>query len=81
MNPIYGTKSHTILAIVGIVEMIAGIGVIFRPSFFANILAIWIALIGINLIVLGKFIDIAILNFGLSLSAVAFGKLAKSFAS
>ena len=81
VNPLFGTRGHFVLLFVGLVEMGIGIGILYHPRLFANLLAIWIALVGLNLIILGKYIDIAILDFGLGLCALALGKLAKSFAT
>ena len=68
------------MMIVGLIEIIAGIGVIFKPRIFSKIIAIWFALIIINLLLRGVFYDIALRDFGLLLSALAFNKLSYKYA-
>ena len=65
---------------VGIVEIIAGIGVIFNPRLFAYIVSAWLLLIIINLVMTGMFYDIVLRDVGLMLSAFALGKLSKQYA-
>lgn len=61
---------------VGIVEMIAGIGVLFKPKIFAYVVSAWMLGIIFNLLMLGDFYDIALRDFGLALGAFALGQLA-----
>lgn len=69
-----------VMAIVGIVEIAAGIGVWLRPKIFANVVAAWLGLIIVTLILAGGFWDIALRDFGLLLGAVALGQLAREHA-
>ncbi|MBX7066692.1 MAG: hypothetical protein K1X28_05625 [Parachlamydiales bacterium] len=75
----FGAYGKTFMMIAGVVEIIAGLGVIFRPKLFANIIGLWLALIIINLLILEDFFDIALRDFGLCLSAFALGRLAKVY--
>ena len=68
------------MAIVGIVEMIAGIGVALKPKLFSYVVALWLLLIVLNLLMTGHFLDIALRDFGLMLSAFALSKLSKKYA-
>lgn len=77
---IIGGHDRAFMAIVGIVEIIAGIGVIFKPKIFSYIIALWLLLIIINLLMLGMYYDIALRDLGLLLSAVALGKLSQKYA-
>ncbi len=63
---------------VGIIEIIAGIGVIFKPKIFGYIVFIWLALITINL-VLASYYDIALRDLGLCLSALALARLSHKY--
>jgi len=63
------------MAIVGIIEIIAGIGVFFKPSIFSYIVALWLLAIIVNLLLLGNFYDVALRDFGLLLGALALGRL------
>jgi len=69
------------MAIVGVIEVIAGLGVIFKPKFFSNIIALWLLGIIINLLLTGHYFDIALRDLGLCLSAVALGKLSCKYES
>ena len=72
-SPISG---QDIMRIVGVIEIVAGVLVAFKPRVFAYVVAIWLALIIINLLMLGAFYDIALRDFGLLLGAIALGRLA-----
>lgn len=69
-----------VMAIVGVVEIAAGIGVWLRPKIFAYVVAAWLAVIIITLALAGGFWDIALRDFGLLLGAVALGQLARDHA-
>lgn len=69
-----------VMAIVGIVEIAAGIGVWLRPKIFAHVVAAWLGVIIITLIMAGGFWDIALRDFGLLLGALALGQLAREHA-
>jgi uncharacterized membrane protein YphA (DoxX/SURF4 family) len=77
--PFFGNFGSAFMMFAGVVEIVAGIGVIFKPKIFANIVAIWLFLIVGNLILLGDYYDIAFRDLGLALSALAFGRLAKVY--
>lgn len=62
---------------VGVVEIIAGIGVAFRPKIFSYVVAVWLFLIIINLLATGHYYDVALRDLGLMLAAIALGKLSK----
>jgi hypothetical protein len=69
-----------VMAIVGVVEIAAGIGVWLRSRMFAWVVAGWLAVINITLALAGDFWDIALRDFGLLLGAVALGQLARDHA-
>ena len=68
-------NAQTTMMVVGIIEIIAGFGVFFKPRIFAYVVALWLLGIIVNLIVLGQFYDIALRDFGLMLGALALGRL------
>ncbi|MGH8913096.1 MAG: hypothetical protein ACRDZM_01115 [Acidimicrobiia bacterium] len=70
----------TIMAVVGIVEIAAGIGVWLRPRIFAHVVAAWLGVIIVTLALAGGFWDIALRDFGLLLGALALGQLAREHA-
>lgn len=65
---------------VGIVEIIAGIGVYQKPKIFSKIVALWLFLIILNLIIQWTYFDVALRDFGLMLSALALAQLSKKYA-
>jgi hypothetical protein len=71
--------AHTTMMVVGVIEIIAGILVAIRTSIFAYLVAIWLALIIINLFVLGNFYDIILRDCALFLCAIALGRLSASY--
>jgi uncharacterized membrane protein YphA (DoxX/SURF4 family) len=77
LPPIFGKYGETLMMLAGVIEIIAGIGVMLRPKIFANIVSLWLFWIIFNLFLLGGYYDIALRDFGLALSALALGRLAK----
>jgi uncharacterized membrane protein len=71
-------SGSVVMGIVGIIEIVAGIGVWLRPKIFAPIVAAWLGLIILTLIVAGGFWDIALRDFGLLLGALALWRLARA---
>jgi hypothetical protein len=76
----WGSWGPALMMVAGVIEVIAGVGVIFKPKLFANIVGLWLLFVILNLLVLGNYYDIALRDLGLSLSAFALGRLAKVFA-
>ncbi|MGZ4660963.1 MAG: hypothetical protein ACXVYB_06735 [Arthrobacter sp.] len=67
--------AQSIMYIVGVVEIVAGLAVAFRPRFGSLLVAVWLLGIIINLILLGGFYDIALRDFGLLVGALALNRL------
>jgi hypothetical protein len=65
---------------VGVIEIIAGLGVIFKPKLFSYIIALWLLALIINLLLTGIYYDIALRDFGLLLSVLALGCLSQKYA-
>lgn len=73
-------QDNAFFMVVGVVEIIAGLGVLFRPRIFAYVVSAWLLLIVVNLLMLGGlFYDVALRDIGLMLSAFALGKLAHKY--
>jgi len=70
---------HTTMMIVGVIEIIAGIGVWLKPKFFAYIIVLWLLGIIINLLLLHNFYDIALRDLGLLLGALALARLSHKY--
>lgn len=63
------------MALVGVVEIAAGLIVGFRPAIGAWIVAAWLAAIVLNLLALPEYWDVALRDVGLLLGAVALARL------
>ncbi len=74
---VFGPK--VTMEVVGVVEIIAGLGMAFVPRLFAPIVTLWLWGIIANLLVLGNYYDIALRDFGLSLAALALWRLSQHF--
>ena len=73
-----GSASGAMLA-VGVVEVVAGLVVAFRPKVGGYLIAAWLAGIIGNLLLLGDHYDVALRDFGLLLAALALARLATAF--
>ncbi len=67
------------MQVVGIIEIIVGIGVWFKPKIFAYVVAVWLLAIIINLLLTQNFYDIALRDLGLALGALALGRLSMKY--
>ncbi len=65
---------------VGIVEIIAGAGIYFKPKIFSYIVALWLLGIIVNLLLTEQYFDIALRDLGLLLGAVSLGSLSQKYA-
>jgi hypothetical protein len=69
-------SASTGMAIVGVVEILAGILVWLAPRIGALVVAGWLGGIIVNLLIAGGFGDIALRDFGLMLAALTLARLA-----
>jgi hypothetical protein len=67
VNNMLGGRGHEFMYVVGVIEIIAGIGVFLKPKIFAYVVAAWLGLIIINLLMIPSYFDIALRDFGLLL--------------
>ena len=72
-------QPHTLMLVVGVIEVVAGIGVWFKPRIFAYIVAAWLGVIIINLLLIPGYFDIALRDFGLFLAALALARLSQQY--
>ena len=70
---------HNLMLLVGVIEVVAGIGVALKPRIFAYVVAAWLAIIILNLLLIPGYFDIALRDFGLLLAALALGRLSQQF--
>jgi uncharacterized membrane protein HdeD (DUF308 family) len=73
-------NAHSLMLLVGIIEIIAGLIVAVKPKIGAWIVFAWLWAIIINLLSYPNYYDIALRDFGLSLGAFALARLSKEFA-
>ena len=71
----------TFMKIVGVVEIVAGIGVALFPRIFGYVVAAWLLGIIVNLLMITGFYDIALRDLGLALGAIALARLSSSAAT
>jgi uncharacterized membrane protein YphA (DoxX/SURF4 family) len=71
---------HTLMLVIGVIEIAAGIGVALKPRIFAYVVAAWLAVIIINLLLIPGYFDIALRDFGLLLGALALARLSQQYA-
>ncbi len=69
-----------VMSVVGVIEIVAGIGVWLRPKIFAPVVAAWLGVIIVTLALTGGFWDVALRDLGLLLGALALWRLARSHA-
>lgn len=71
--------AHTLMLIIGVIEIVAGILVAIKPRIGAYVVAAWLCGIIINLLLVSGYYDVALRDFGLSLGAIALGRLSINF--
>jgi hypothetical protein len=72
--------AHTLMMVVGVVEIGAGLIVYFRPRFGGWLVAAWLWAIILNLFAIPGYFDVALRDLGLSVAAVALARLSVEFA-
>jgi hypothetical protein len=71
--------AHPFMLMVGMIEMVAAVLVATKPRIGAYIVALWLWSIIVNLLLVPGYYDIALRDFGLSLGALALGRLAQQY--
>jgi hypothetical protein len=79
-----GLRPHQFMMLVGVIEILAGIGVACKPKYFAFVVSAWLAGIVVNLLLVSLtsgvvFYDVALRDLGLCLGAFALGRLAYDY--
>lgn len=75
VSRLVGGHDHQFMMAVGVIEIVAGVGVALKPRIFAYVVAAWLWGIIVNLLLVPGYFDIALRDFGLSLGALALGRL------
>src|SRR5688572_13599944 len=79
VNKMVGGYGHELMLAVGVIEIIAGLGVFFKPKIFAYVVSAWLLLIVVNLLMIPGYYDVALRDFGLALGALALARLSSKF--
>ena len=79
VNNLTGGHGHQLMLAVGVIEIVAGLGVAFKPRLFAYVVSAWLLLIVINLLMIPGYFDVALRDFGLSLGALALARLSSEY--
>ena len=78
-NKMVGGYGHELMFAVGVIEILAGVGVFFKPKIFAYVVSAWLLLIVVNLLLIPGYYDVALRDFGLALAALALARLSQKF--
>jgi uncharacterized membrane protein YphA (DoxX/SURF4 family) len=73
-----GWDAASLMYVVGVIEIAAGLLVAVRPRIGAVVVAAWLAGIIVNLLMIGDYYDIALRDFGLLIGALALFRLASA---
>ena len=84
-NRVLAGHGHAFMLVVGVIEIVAGIGVALRPRIFSYVVAAWLLGIIVNLLLIPPsnpipHYDVALRDFGLLLGALALARLSPRFA-
>jgi hypothetical protein len=79
VNNLTGGRGHQLMLVAGIIEIIAGLGVWFKPKLFAYVVSAWLLLIIVNLLLIPGYFDVALRDFGLALGALALARLSQEY--
>src|SRR5690348_5025665 len=79
VNNMVGGHGHTLMLAIGVIEIVAGIGVFLKPKIFAYVVAAWLFLIIVNLLLIPGYFDVALRDLGLMLGALALGRLSAAY--
>jgi len=74
-----GGHGHELMLAVGVIEIVAGLGVALKPKIFAYVVSAWLLLIVVNLLMIPGYYDVALRDFGLALGALALARLSHEF--
>lgn len=69
-------SAQAFMYIVGVIEIVAGLIVLWKPRWGSLVVALWLLGIIVNLLILGHGFDVALRDFGLLVGALALNRLA-----
>jgi len=68
-------SEHVFMMIVGVIEIIAGILVLFDPKKGGILVSVWLVLIALNLLTSGNYLDVAVRDLVMAIGAFCLSKL------
>lgn len=69
---------HTFMMIVGVIEIVAGFLVLFKPELGALIVSAWLICIALTIIASGRYLDVAVRDIVMGIGAYCFWLLTKA---
>ena len=78
-NKMLGGHGHEFMYVVGVIEIVASIGVFLKPKLFAYVVSAWLMLIIVNLLMIPGYFDVALRDLGLALGTLALGRLSSVY--
>lgn len=70
-------EAGTLMAIVGVIEIGAGILVLIRPIIGGYVVAAWLTLIALTLVFSGNYLDVAVRDLVMAIGAFSLAKLSQ----
>ena len=70
---------HSFMMIVGVIEIIAGVIVLVKPAVGGLIVAAWLTLIALTLLVGGNYLDVAVRDLVMAISAFSLARISRLF--
>lgn len=70
-------SAGTFMIIVGVVEIVAGILVLAKPTIGGYVVAAWLTLIALSLLINGIYLDVAVRDLVMAIGAFSMARLAK----
>jgi len=80
VNNMLGGRGHEFMYVVGVIEIVAGVGVLLRPKIFAYVVMLWLLAIIVNLLMIPGYFDVALRDLGLAIGALALARLSREYA-
>lgn len=81
LNPTFASmlpfSAAFFMKIVGVIEIIAGLIVLFRPSVGGLIVAAWLAVIALTILASGNYLDVAVRDLVMAISAFSMSRISK----
>jgi len=79
INDIVPGSAATVMHLVGVIEVVAGLAVALKPRYGAYVVAAWLAGIILDLLTYSGYYDVALRDFGLLIGALSLGRLASRY--